>query len=263
MSLAAEVQRCSGVRLRVIDHFAEDSANTHTKTVLALAIGGGPVAKGIHGFHVAPGVTVEYAADDRREKVYWVRYTDPEGVVTEYTADAWHSAERPEYEIRAMDCLDCHTRPSHRFRLPQRALDEALALGSVDSALPWIKKRGVEILESDYADVADAEQQIPIALTEFYRTGYPDLYRDSLSTIEHSAAGLVALYKRNVFPEMGVSWGTYPDHSGHSDFIGCVRCHGAGLKTADGQSISAECTACHRILALREREPEILQELGM
>ncbi len=256
-------QKFSGIRLRVIDHFAEDSANTHTKTVLALAIGGGPMVKGIHGFHVAPGVTIEYAADERREKIYWVRYTNPEGIVTEYAADAWHSAERPAYEIRTMDCLDCHTRPSHKFRLPQRALDEALALGSVDSTLPWIKTRGVEILLADYVDAADAERRIPSALHELYRTEYPDLYRDSLRTIEHSAAGLLAIYKRNVFPEMGVAWGTYPDHSGHNDFIGCVRCHGAGLKTADGTSITAECTACHRILALREREPEVLEKLGM
>ena len=39
------------------------------------------------------------------------------------------------------------------------------------------------------------------------------------------AAGSRAIYARNVFPEMKVGWGTYPNNIGHEDFPGCFRCH--------------------------------------
>jgi hypothetical protein len=256
-------EKFAGVQVRVFDQFDRDSANTHTKTVLALAVGGGPVASGIHGFHVAPGVTVEYLADQARQEMHWVRYTDPTGTVSEYMNDGWQAADAGNHEVRQMDCLDCHTRPSHGFQMPARALDEAMALGKVDSTLPWVKREALDILRCEYASTAEAEVAIPRALAEFYESAYPELFSARRESIERSAAGLVEIFKRNVFPEMGVDWGTYPDNSGHSDFVGCFRCHGGGLATAQGGSITTDCNACHRMLAFRQRDPEILQQLGI
>ena len=253
----------AGVQIRVFNHFAADSANTHTRTVLALVVGGGPVASGIHGFHVAPGVTVEYVADETRQNVYWVRHTDPAGTVSEYVSEGWESSDRASHAVRQMDCLDCHTRPSHGFQMPARALDEAMALSKVDPTLPWVKRTGLEILRSGYAGTGEAEAAIPVALADFYRSSHPELFQSRRESIEHSAAGLVEIFKRNVFPEMGVDWGTYPDNSGHSDFIGCFRCHGGELRTAEGGSITTDCEACHRMLAVREEDPEILYQLGI
>jgi len=162
-----------------------------------------------------------------------------------------------------MDCLDCHTRPSHRFQLPERALDEALALGTVDATLPWVKQKGLEILTADNGKGAAAEQSIPAALTQFYQIEYPTVYQRSSDAVESAVTELVAIYNRNVFSDLGVSWGTYPDNSGHSDFVGCFRCHGSAMRSEDGRSITRDCTACHRILALREVEPEILEQLGL
>ena len=80
---------------------------------------------GIHGFHTAPGVVIEYAADPTRQTIPWVRYTDAAGNVTEYQTEEWTPETEQQFERRTMDCLDCHTRPSHQFLLPDRAVNEA------------------------------------------------------------------------------------------------------------------------------------------
>ena len=69
----------SGYRLRIWDKYAEDETNTHSKTVLMMRIGGGPVKNGIHGFHLAEGVQVEYLSDPARQTISRVSYTDASG----------------------------------------------------------------------------------------------------------------------------------------------------------------------------------------
>ena len=46
-------------------------------------------------------------------------------------------------EIRTMDCMDCHTRPSHVILSPERAVNQAMALKRIDPAIPWIKTNAV------------------------------------------------------------------------------------------------------------------------
>jgi hypothetical protein len=72
-----------------------------------------------------------------------------------------------------------------------------------------------------------------------------------------------AIYQRNVFPAMKVTWGTYPNHIGHEDFLGCFRCHDDNHKSADGRSISQDCESCHSVLAMDEENPKILETLGL
>jgi hypothetical protein len=47
-------------RVRVISTFADDEANSATKTVLLMKIGGGNNGIGIHGTHLGPGVVIRY-----------------------------------------------------------------------------------------------------------------------------------------------------------------------------------------------------------
>jgi hypothetical protein len=79
----------------------------------------------------------------------WVKYTDAKGKATEYSTEAWTAENQPKFEKRVMDCLDCHA------ALPpvpgsSRALDVALSVKRVDP-LPWVNKKGLEILQADYA----------------------------------------------------------------------------------------------------------------
>src|SRR5690606_5613950 len=112
---------------------------------------------------------VEYvAADERRETIPWVRLTDATGEVTVFsTADAGQAP--PPGELRTMDCVDCHNRPSHRFAPSAgRAVDDALASGILPQDLPWIRREAVALLEEPYPDRATAEQRIAEALRAFY-----------------------------------------------------------------------------------------------
>ncbi len=72
-----------------------------------------------------------------------------------------------------------------------------------------------------------------------------------------------AIYQRNVFPNMKVGWGTYPNNIGHDDFLGCFRCHDDNHKSADGRTIAQDCSACHTILAMEEKDPKVLESLGL
>jgi hypothetical protein len=257
-------QNFSGVEIRVLNHFAKDSANTWTKTVLALRVGGGSSTTGIHGAHVATGDVFEYVASERRQEILWVRHKDSTGVVlAEYESAEWDSVAGTEVEIRTMDCLDCHTRPSHRFQTPERALDNALAMGDIDADLPWIREHGLSTLRVNYASSADAAKQIPDTLNAVYRLEHPAIFQSQQHAISKSAEALIAIYNRNVFPSMGIEWGTYPDNSGHNDSPGCFRCHGSSLRNSAGESISMDCSLCHVILAMRESDPEILTRLGI
>ena len=55
-----------------------------------------------------------------------------------------------------MDCLDCHSRPSHIFKSPDRALDEAMDKGLISPALPGIKRAAVKTFQQEYKTKAEA-----------------------------------------------------------------------------------------------------------
>ena len=81
--------------------------------------------------------------------------------------------------------------------------------------------------------------------------------------IEGSAGGVLGVWGRNIFPEMKVTWAAYPNDLGHMDFPGCFRCHDGSHTSADGQTITNDCSACHQFLATGEENPKILTDLGM
>ena len=59
-------------RLRVIPSYKDDEANTRTSTVLLMRIAT------IHAAHLGPGISVRYAAaDKKRQTIPWVEYTNP------------------------------------------------------------------------------------------------------------------------------------------------------------------------------------------
>lgn len=255
-------QRFTPYRLRIIDKYAEDEQNTHSQNVLLMKIAGGD-RKGIHGFHLTPGVQIQYRSDPSRENIPWVQYTAPTGESTEYASEDWDPANADELELRTMDCIDCHNRPTHEFYPADRAMDRALAAGRIDPSLPNVKAKGMEIIQTEYATTEEAEETIPQALSDYYRNERPEVYGARLEAVESSAQGLLQAWQRNVFPEMNVTWGTYRINIGHTDFPGCYRCHDDGHAAEDGRTINQDCSSCHELLAWEETNPEILSELGI
>jgi nitrate/TMAO reductase-like tetraheme cytochrome c subunit len=252
-----------GVRLRVFSKFADDEANTRSETVLLMLVGGNRIS-GIHGAHLGPGVHIRFAASDaRRQSIPWIEYRNDTGVVRAFvTPDAPPDSANalPQFD---MECVDCHNRPTHAFDLPEHAMDKALAGGDIPVSLPYIKRKGVELLKVNYATSSEAAAKLPTALVSFYQQNYPDLYANRSEDIRLASRAVLAIYERNVFPELKVSWGTYPNNIGHMDFPGCFRCHDGAHTAGDGQTIAQGCNSCHESLAMDEASPEILKTLGI
>ncbi len=255
-------QKFGGYRLRVIPKYAEDESNTATKTVLMMRIGGGDDGGGIHGVHLGPGVMIEYGSDSKRQNIPWVRYTDRNGRGTEYAVKDLQPDQLGKLERRIMDCVDCHNRPTHAFDLPEPALDKALAAGRIPASLAMIRKEGARILKAAYASSAEAQAAIPAALEQFYSQQYPEVFRDRRAEVDKAGRTLVEIYNRNVFPQMKITWGTYPNNIGHTYFPGCFRCHDETHASPSGKTITQDCNACHQLLAMEEAAPKILTELG-
>src|SRR5882724_3162833 len=162
-----------------------------------------------------------------------------------------------------MQCVDCHNRPTHAFELPERAVNRALASGALSSTLPYIRKKSVELLRSEYGGSEEAAQKIRTALVGFYREKYPDVYTQRSLDITRAADSVVSFYNRNVFPDLKVTWGTYANNLGHIDFPGCFRCHDEAHATSGKKTITQDCAVCHNALAVDEAAPEVLKTLGL
>jgi NapC/NirT cytochrome c family, N-terminal region len=238
---------------RTYRYFLGDRTNTPYTLRLLLKVGGGDPThgpmEGIH-WHMSVINRIEYiATDPGRQKIPWVRLTNPLGVVTVYRAPDFTN-DIAGYQIRVVDCMDCHNRPSHRFGPPQFTVDLALALHQLDPALPYIKTNAVFALTRPYSSDTDAKDKIASFLAKQYPPG-PAL-NQAIVTVQ-------TIYTNNFFPVMKASWSVYPDNIGHMIWPGCFRCHDGNHKTADGkQTIANTCNTCHTILA-QGRGPELLK----
>jgi hypothetical protein len=138
-----------------------------------------------------------------------------------------------------------------------------MALGDISISLPFIKKKGVELLKTQYPTNEEAYNRLVPALESFYQQSYPDLYAKRSGDIRQAGQTILGIYNRNVFPDLKVTWGTYPNNLGHMDFPGCFRCHDGDHSSTDGKTITQDCNACHEPLATEEASPEILKTLGL
>lgn len=261
-------ERFTGDKFIVKTKYADDEQNTPATTVLLLKIGGRTTQGlvGIHGRHLAAAERIEYVSTDgRRQVIPRVTYTEDNGKKVEYVSDEVKTtpADLARAERRKMDCVDCHNRPTHAFELPERAVDTAITAGRIDRQLPFAKKQAVAALRVEYPDRATASEKIPQAIVDFYRTKYPETYQNKRPVVETAAQQVKAIYLRNIFPEMRITWGTHPNNIGHDDFLGCFRCHDGKHKAPDGRVINDDCSACHQILAMEEKDPKVLADLGL
>ena len=152
-----------GEKLLVKSNFADDEKNTETQSVVVLHLGGIDSLShltGIHGVHLGH---IEYiATDPTRTTIPWVERTNADGSKTAFAASSLKGAV-PQGERRVMDCIDCHNRAAHTMQTAEDALNRAMAEGAISPELPWVHKKGLELLKADYATEAEARQKIPAA----------------------------------------------------------------------------------------------------
>jgi nitrate/TMAO reductase-like tetraheme cytochrome c subunit len=261
-------QRFTADKFVVKTSYKDDEKNTPQTTVMLLKVGGrtwqGSV--GIHGQHLDEGSRIRYISiDDQRQVIPVVYYTDDAGKTVEYVSSDIKATKQQldAGEHRSMDCIDCHNRPTHAFELPESAVNKQMAAGFISPELPFIRKEAVELLKADYPDRDTAHQRIVDGVKSFYHAGYPALYDSRRALVEQSAENVANIYLRNIFPEMKMTWGVHPNNLGHNDFPGCFRCHDGSHASADGKTISNDCSACHNLLAVEEENPKILADLGV
>jgi hypothetical protein len=253
-----------GEKLLVKSKFADDEQNTETQDVVVLHLGGRDSLShlsGIHGVHLGH---IEYVATDpTRTTIPWVQRRNADGSETTFVSSTLKGPAAPAGERRVMDCIDCHNRAAHTFVTAEEALNRAMAEGSVSPSLPWVHKKGLELLNGNYSSQADAAAKIPVLLEAYYRSSNPQVLATKADLVKHAGQELVTLYSQNVFPDMKVTWGTHPNHIGHQNYPGCFRCHDGDHSTKDGTTITQDCSACHNLLAVDESKPKVLADLGI
>lgn len=244
-------QKFYGAQLLQVPHFRYDEANTPEQISLLLKTGGGsPLLQenaGIH-WHMILGNQITFAATDPQlQEIVWFESRSREGKVTEYfrTDPPTDPATLATLPRHAMDCMDCHNRPTHIYYPPETAVDGAMRGGTISRSLPWIKKVAVDALVQDYRDREDAHRGISEALRTFYAKDYPEVAKDRSVEVEGAIRALCAIYSQNVFPKMRVNWTTYASNIGHRNWPGCFRCHGGKHATREGKVLPTDCSICH------------------
>lgn len=237
------------------DYYLYDEKNTKSSLSMLLKIGGGNSelgkAEGIH-WHMNVANKMEYIyTDSIRSEIPWVKVTHHDSTVTIYRdveSDFDENIYDPE-NLRTMDCIDCHNRPSHIYKPADKSVNLSLSLGRIDETLPYIKSVAVDALEYKYSTKEVGLDSIGTAITDFYQTTYPEVYNQKKQKIEAAIEEIRKIYDRNYFPSMNVSWREFPNHLSHLYDKGCFRCHDGNHVNDKGEKIRRDCNLCHTIIS--------------
>jgi hypothetical protein len=237
-------------------NYLADSANTEWDIQLKMKIGSEHSAlglmEGIH-WHINSDVKIEYiASSDKREYIPWVRFVNRATGDTTLYQDINEPLDQEAIdtlEMREMDCLDCHNRPSHQFQPPQKFTDDLIAAGVIPVELPEVKSLAMQVFNyNTFTDRDSGAVLISESVRDFYNTGYPEIADAHPELIDRAIEGFLTGYDKNYFPKMKANWDAYPNHIGHSEFNGCFRCHNGNHESEDGSVISRDCNLCHTIV---------------
>src|SRR3972149_425687 len=212
-------ERFAGDLVRTHTTYDPDQANTEHTDIRVMRVGGGEteVARDIH-WHIAANVWY-LPLDHERQQIAWVGVGDKNGGLTEYV-DPKGAAEVPPERLakekRLMDCVDCHNRATHVFRSPEELIDQALAQGSIDKTIPYIKKEGMQALGAPSPSLDQAYARID-AVKNYYQSTYPQVYAEKGAVINRALDEFKKITRLTTFPQMRVDWNSYVDNLDHQD----------------------------------------------
>jgi thiosulfate reductase cytochrome b subunit len=237
------------------DFFLPDENNSATKLTMLIKVGGGNIKMGNNsGIHWNMNIANEITyipLDEERMIIPWVKSrniaTGKETLYKTIDTTINFSALKRE-NMRRMDCIDCHNRPSHTYDQPNIAVNFYMAGNLIDKTLPYIKNMSVQALEYSPTSRESSFNEISNYIYSFYNKYYPDIAKSKKQSIDQAVVQLNNLYLRSYFPSMKVNWKKFPDNIGHLYAKGCFRCHDNNHRSEDGRVISKDCNVCHNII---------------
>lgn len=227
------------------DYYQRDDENTHGSVTLQMHVRGNSGYGRPTGIHWHIENIVEFAAvDPGQEDIPWVKAIYQDGKEKIFTASDEPIARKKlaTLQVKRMDCITCHNRPSHIFRSPEEIMNKLLAVGLVSSKLTDIRAIGADALAAGYKSGAEADREIEKAV----RSGCAGLDQQKIT---QALTAIRRAYHQNFFPKMKVRWDVHPSNIGHWRSKGCFRCHDGKHRTSGGEVIPRRCDLCHTILS--------------
>jgi len=241
--------------IAVTKHYASDANSTETTTRLTLHTAMGAVretkARGIH-WHIENDVQF-ISLDQQRRTIPWVQVKGADGKTTTYVdaTSKLSPEELKKYTPRRMECFDCHNQVGHPLQNPVTMVDEAIALGRIDRSLPSTKARAVALIEKT-SKLAGMPEQLAPQIDKLIAESAPkDLAPDMKDKEQKFASTMKKILLDTSFSRPELSWKSFPNHTGHSDFPGCFRCHNGKHLNEKGEAIRLQCTLCHDLPQVR------------
>jgi nitrate/TMAO reductase-like tetraheme cytochrome c subunit len=251
-----------GAKLKQVPHFRYDEDNTPEQLHLTMLIGGGSPdhgqSAGIHWHMMIDNQVTYKALDPDLQDIPWTEVKHADGTVVRYTSRKLKVSKNKldSIETRTMDCMDCHNRPAHTFPVPDRAIDEAMYRGLINEAIPWIKRVTVDAINLHAEDEVGGAEAVARTVLAHYEKKLPAELEKRKDAIEQAARVAADVWKRSTFPEMKLSWRTYPSNIGHRYWPGCFRCHDGNHVSEDGKVLDNRCDGlCHTAPARGAIEP--------
>lgn len=238
---------------RTFTHFSTDEENTPIRYKLLMNVSGG---MGVH-WHVSDKYKVSYyAADPSCQDIPYVKLTRSDGSVEEYVSPKFDKATVDASKLRTMTCTDCHNRVGHDFKTPKAALDAAMDSGEISVSIPMIKRVAAKALTQNYKTTEEATAKINAAIDEYYKANPPAA--DVAALLPAAKAAIVAVYRRNFFPDQDVDFRGFNNNLGHYEFKGCERCHDGKHTTVDkSKTIEKKCDVCHALIGQATSKEEM------
>jgi len=246
-------------KISVYKTFKDDEKSSGLVTAHLMKIGTSKTgeAHGVHA-HASQDLQVRYYSKDRKLKnIIWVEATTPEGTRSwsfegENAPEIVNVSEtkkgRPIYEIkgegvmREMDCTDCHNRVGHNFAKPKQLVNQFIADGKINRALPYAEKFSMKALKlAEEAPKNEIQSRIEKELSAVWKLE---------DGVEEVTQLLTKTSQKYLYPRMNIKWNSYPNNLGHSGRNeGCFRCHNQRMKNEAGKNITQDCDSCHFMVA--------------
>jgi hypothetical protein len=147
-----------------------------------------------------------------------------------------------------MECFNCHNAVGHPFPNPTDRVDEALASGKIDRALPGAKSRAVALINAagDISGPTNERAAVidKVVAEEAAKAAVPPELKEKDQQFQKVMRDILL---SSSFDAKGVTWKSFPNHAQHRDSPGCFRCHDGKHFNEKGEAIRLQCTLCHNL----------------